>query len=82
MRLIYIVVMGTLAAGVSAEAQAQTRGETRREDRRESPTEQACKTEIQQLCQGQKGQQAEQCLRNNQTKLGSQCKSALQTPQK
>ena len=25
---------------------------------------------------------AEQCLKNNQAKLGSQCKSALQTPQK
>jgi hypothetical protein len=37
----------------------------------------ACKAEIQQLCQGQKGQQAEQCLTNNQSKLSSQCTGAL-----
>jgi hypothetical protein len=82
MRLTSIVVIAALASGICAQTQAQTPGESRREERRASPAEQACKTEIQQLCQGQKGQQAEQCLRNNQAKLSSQCKAALPTPQK
>ena len=80
MKLTSVMLIATLVAGTYA--QAQTAGETRREERRASPAEQACKTEIQQLCQGQKGQQAEQCLKNNQAKLSSQCKNALQTPQK
>jgi hypothetical protein len=29
------------------------------------------------LCQGQKGQQAEQCLKNNQSKLSAECKGAV-----
>ena len=37
----------------------------------------SCKTELQQLCQGQRGQQADQCLRNNESKLSSQCKGAI-----
>ncbi len=80
MRVLPIVLIATLAAGTYAEA--QTGGESRREERRASPAEQACKADIQKLCQGQKGQQAEQCLKNNQANLSSQCKSALQTPQK
>ena len=80
MRLFPLVLIAAMVAGTCA--QAQTPGESRREERRASPAEQACKTEIQQLCQGQKGQQAEQCLKNNESKLSSQCKGALQTPQK
>jgi hypothetical protein len=65
-------------------AQAQTHGEERREARRggdqvNQAVAQACKSELQQLCEGQKGQQAEQCLRNNQAKLSSQCKGAVTT---
>ena len=73
-------LIAAFAAGTYAEA--QTGGQSRREERRASPAEQACKTEIQQLCQGQKGKEAEQCLKNNESKLSSQCKGALQTPQK
>lgn len=80
MKLTSVVLIATLVAGTCA--QAQTSGESRREARQANPAEQACKTEIQQLCQGQKGQQAEQCLKNNQSKLSSQCKNALQTQQK
>lgn len=80
MKLTSILLLTTLLAG--ALAQAQTSGETRREQRRESPAAQACKNEIQQLCKGQTGQQAEQCLKNNQAKLSPQCSSALQTPPK
>ncbi len=80
MRVLPIVLIAAFAAATCAEA--QTGGQSRREERRASPAEQACKTEIQQLCKGQTGQQAEQCLKNNQSKLSSQCKSALQTPQK
>jgi hypothetical protein len=80
MRVLPIVLIAAFAAGTYAEA--QTGGESRREERRASPAEKACKTEIQQLCQGQKGKEAEQCLKNNESKLSSQCKGALQTPQK
>jgi Ni/Co efflux regulator RcnB len=80
MRLTSILLIAALVAGTYADA--QTAGESRREERRASPAEQACKSEIQQYCQGQTGQQAEQCLKNNQSKLSSQCKNALQTPQK
>ena len=63
-------------------SQAQTGGQSRREERRASPAEQACKTEIQQLCRGQKSQQAENAPQHNESKLSTQCKDALQTPQK
>ena len=76
MKLMSFLLIATLAAAASTQVQAQ------REHRAENnPVVQACKTEIQQLCQGQKGQQAEQCLKNNESKLSSQCKGALQTPQ-
>jgi len=77
MKALPLVLIAAFAAGTYVEA--QTAGESRREERRASP---ACKSDIQQLCKGQTGQQAEQCLKNNQAKLSSQCKSALQTPQK
>ena len=38
--------------------------QAQRGERENSQVVQACKTELQQLCQGQKGQQAEQCLKN------------------
>jgi hypothetical protein len=68
MKLTSFFLLAALAAGASIQVQAQ---------RGESQVAQACKTEIQQLCQGQKGQAAEQCLKNNESKLSSQCKSAL-----
>jgi len=74
MKLTSALVIATLATAASAQVQAQ-----RLEN---NAVAQACKTEIQQLCQGQKGQQAEQCLKNNQSKLSAQCKGALQNPQK
>lgn len=81
MKLSSVLLVATLVAGTCA--QAQTPGESRREARHASPAEQACKADIQKLCQGQTGQQAEQCLQKNQANLSSQCKSALQTtPQK
>ena len=80
MRVLPLILIVAFAAGTYAEA--QTAGESRREERHASPAEQACKADIQKLCQGQKGQQAEQCLKNNQANLSSECKSALQTPQK
>jgi len=76
MKPMSVLLIATLAAAASAQVQAQ------RERLDNNPVAQACKTEIQQLCQGQKGQQAEQCLKNNESKLSAQCKGALQTPQK
>jgi len=80
MRVLPLVLIAAFAAGTYADA--QTAGQSRREERHASPAEQACKGDIQQLCKGQTGQQAEQCLKNNQAKLSSECKTALQTPQK
>jgi hypothetical protein len=37
----------------------------------------AYKADIQQLCQGQKGKEAEQCLRSNADKLSADCKGAI-----
>ena len=70
MKVTTLVFVAALGAGVCTEAQAQ-----RREIN--SQVAQACKTELQQLCQGQKGKEAEQCLRNNESKLSSQCKGAV-----
>jgi hypothetical protein len=68
-----IAITAVLAA---ASAQAQ------RPERINSQVAAACKTELQQLCQGQKGKEAEQCLKNNESKLSSQCKGAVsKTPQ-
>jgi len=75
MKLTSVVLIATFAAAASTQVQAGERMEN-------NPVAQACKTDIQQLCQGQKGQQAEQCLKNNQSKLSSQCKGALQGAQK
>jgi uncharacterized protein HemX len=71
MKLTSFVLLAALVAGASIPVQAQ-RGE-----RENSQVAQACKAEIQQLCQGQKGQQAEQCLKNNESKLSAQCKGAV-----
>jgi hypothetical protein len=70
MKLTSFAVIAALAAVVSTQAQAQRREVN-------SQVAQACKTELQQLCQGQKGEQAEQCLKNNESKLSSQCKGAV-----
>jgi hypothetical protein len=71
MKLTSFVLLAALLAGAAVQVQAQ-RGEGAN-----SQVAQACKTEIQQLCQGQKGQQAEQCLKNNESKLSSQCRGAI-----
>jgi hypothetical protein len=64
------VLIATLAAVVCTQAQAQRREVN-------SQVAEACKTELQQLCQGQKGKEAEQCLKNNESKLSAQCKGAI-----
>ena len=75
MKSIQLVLVAALVLGVCAQAQAQRREVN-------SQVAQACKTELQQLCQGQKGKEAEQCLKNNESKLSSQCKGAIsKTPQ-
>ena len=75
MKSIQLVLVTALVLGVCAQAQAQRREVN-------SQVAQACKTELQQLCQGQKGKEAEQCLKNNESKLSSQCKGAIsKTPQ-
>ena len=71
MKLTSFALLAALVAGASIPVQAQ-RGE-----RENSQVVQACKTELQQLCQGQKGQQAEQCLKANQSKLSAECKGAV-----
>ena len=70
MKLTSFVLLTAVVAGASIQAQAQR-------VERNDQVAQACKTEIQQLCQGQKGQQAEQCLKNNESKLSSECKGAV-----
>lgn len=75
MKLTSVVLIAGLAAAMSTQVQAQGR------ERVNEQVAQACKTELQQLCQGQKGQQAEQCLKNNQSKLSAQCKGAISPKQ-
>ena len=76
MKLTSLALIAAVLGGVFAQAQAQT-GEGRRGREVNSQVVQACKSELQQLCQGQKGEQAEQCLKNNQSKLSAQCKGAV-----
>ena len=66
-----VVLIVALVAGASTQVQAQGREHVNKQ------VAEACKAEIQQLCQGQKGKEAEQCLRNNESKLSSQCIGAL-----
>jgi len=73
MRPTIVIIAAALIVGASALAQAQGQ-------RVNTQVADACKTEIQQLCQGQKGQAAEQCLKNNQAKLSAQCKNAVSKP--
>ena len=70
MKSIQLVLATALVLGVCAQAEAQRREVN-------SQVAQACKTELQQLCQGQKGKEAEQCLKNNESKLSAQCKGAI-----
>jgi len=65
-----LIIMSAFVAGFCTQADAQRREVN-------SQVAQACKTELQQLCQGQKGKEAEQCLKNNDSKLSSQCKGAI-----
>jgi hypothetical protein len=64
------VLFIALVAVASTQVQAQRREVN-------SQVAQACKAELQQLCQGQKGKEAEQCLKNNESKLSSECKGAI-----
>jgi hypothetical protein len=76
MKVTALVVMAALVVSVSTQANAQRREVN-------SQVAQACKAELQQLCQGQKGKEAEQCLKNNESKLSSDCKGAIsKAPQK
>jgi type II secretory pathway pseudopilin PulG len=76
MKLTSFILLAAIVAGAAIPVQAQ-RGE-----RENSQVAQACKAEIQQLCQGQKGKEAEQCLKNNESKLSSQCKGAISSTPK
>jgi hypothetical protein len=73
MKLTSFIILTIVVAGASIQVQAQ---------RANNQVAQACKAELQQLCQGQKGQQAEQCLKNNESKLSSQCKGAISSTPK
>jgi|AmaraimetFIIA100_FD_contig_51_3623290_length_1048_multi_3_in_0_out_0_1 hypothetical protein len=77
MKLTSLSLIAALVASVCAQAQTQPPEEGRRGRGANTEFAQACKAEIQQLCKGQRDQQAEQCLRNNESKLGSECKGAL-----
>jgi hypothetical protein len=68
-----LVLIVALVAGASTQVQAQ--------GRENKQVAQACKAEIQQLCQGQKGKELEQCLRSNESKLSAQCKGAISPKQ-
>jgi hypothetical protein len=70
MNVTALVLMSALVLGVCTQAHAQRREVN-------SQVAQACKSELQQLCQGQKGKEAEQCLKNNESKLSSECKGAI-----
>jgi hypothetical protein len=79
--LLFIAALATLG-GAQAQTQNPNPSQNPNPDRHRraevnQPVAQACKSEIQQMCQGQTGQQAEQCLRNNQQKLSPQCKGAV-----
>lgn len=65
------VLIAALLAGAATQVQAHGREHVNKQ------VAEACKAEMQQLCQGQKGKEAEQCLKNNESKLSSQCKGAL-----
>ena len=76
MKVTALFLMTAVVLGICTQAQAQ-RHEVN------SQVAQACKAELQQLCQGQKGKEAEQCLKNNESKLSSDCKGAVsKAPQK
>lgn len=77
MKLTSLGLIAALVAGVCAQAQTPSPGQGRGGREVNSQVAQACKSELQQLCQGQKGQQAEQCLKSNESKLSSQCKGAV-----
>jgi hypothetical protein len=70
MKLAYAVVVLTAFAAAGA-AQAE-----RREI--DQGVASACKSELEQLCKGERrAKEAEQCLRNNESKLSSDCKGAI-----
>ena len=74
MKVTALVLATAVITGLCAQTQAQRREVN-------SQVAQACKTELQQLCQGQKGKEAEQCLKNNESKLSAQCKGAISPKQ-
>jgi hypothetical protein len=84
MKPIYLVLIASLLAGDFAQAQPPT--QTQMPTQTQTPQQRraaakaiasACKTDIQQLCSGKTGQAAQQCLQSNESKLSSECKSAM-----
>jgi hypothetical protein len=78
MRCFYLVLMATLLASQVAQAQTptQTPGQQTPEQKRRA-VRAACKSDVEQLCPGKRGEEARQCLQSNEQKLSSECKSAM-----
>jgi hypothetical protein len=73
MKLTYIVFLGAFVIGGYAQAQRQHAPATEQQQ----AVARACKSEAQHLCSGKTGQEAQQCLKANQDKLGTDCKNAM-----
>jgi hypothetical protein len=69
MKLAYVVVVLTAFAAAGA-----ARAEGREIDRGVAG---ACKSVLEQLCKGRRGEEAEQCVKNKQSNLSADCKGAI-----
>jgi hypothetical protein len=70
-KVTHLLLAAVLIAGGYAQAVAQ---EGAREDK---AVARACKDDAQHMCAGKTGQELQQCLKSNQTKLSSNCKEAV-----
>ena len=78
MKTRYLVLVASFLASGYAQAQTQP-SESSREQKRQADkgAMSACANDMKTLCSGKTGDAAKACLQSNQSKLSSECKSAM-----
>jgi hypothetical protein len=79
MRLIRILLLVTLAAAATAQAQTPPSSDSSPAPSADSTqsARQACRSDAMKVCPGKRGAEAKACLESNSDKISANCKDAL-----
>jgi len=74
-----VLIASVLASGYAQAQQTQSPSQSSREQKRQADkgAMSACANDIKTLCTGKTGSAAKACLQSNESKLSSECKSAM-----